>query len=164
VLSYTDLKARARSVGLDLEQALRARGVDPDPRPFVFVYERVDLAANLFGLLVYPEFIKRGLDDLVAKGVVTGKFSMYTAYTDSQRQFLQVHVECSGRGIAVPANDVAAAIEASLRDQSSEFRELSGHMKGATLLQVQMWPSGASPYFIPGSKQRWLVPPPEDAQ
>jgi len=158
VVSYTELTERCQRFGVDLRAECQARNLDPDTRPFVYVYERVDLAASLFGILVYPEYIKRGLEHLVHNHLASGRFSMETVYTETQQQSLRIHVERTSDGATLNASEVAEQVTGSLRAQSSEFRELSTHLDESVLIQVTLWPQGAPPYFSSGGKQPWVIP------
>ena len=77
----------------ELETKLDGMGVkiDFDQRlPFVYVYERVDMSAKLYGAIIYPEHIRDALQDDQIDDCVTGKFVMSTKYNKNLDQYLEI--------------------------------------------------------------------------
>ncbi|MBI4215733.1 MAG: phenylacetate--CoA ligase family protein, partial [Parcubacteria group bacterium] len=61
--------------------------------PFVYVYERTDLSVSLYGAKIYPDTIKKALQNESLTQWITGKFTMLTAYDEQQNQSLEIHLE-----------------------------------------------------------------------
>ena len=159
VLSFAEAQGHLAAAGLDLEVLCREAGIETDRRPFVYVYERIDLSCSLYGLIVYPEYLKHGLESHVRQAGVTGKFTMTTTYTAEQEQYLEVYVEALGHADLDTAPDIEASLVHGLMKQSSEFRELHTQLgEGRRLVRVTLCDRGSAPHFLPGGKQRWAIP------
>jgi phenylacetate-CoA ligase len=160
VLSYDEVRSTLHRYMINLEDEVARAGIEDTVHrwPFVFVYERTDLAATLHGIIIYPEFIKEGLisEDLAPH--LTERFTMATKNDIHHNQFLQVNLELQK---GVEASDTIEkqalkAIKTSMRAKSSEFDEVSKSKVSHKLVEVVLWPNGHQRYFAPGTKQKWV--------
>jgi len=126
--------------------------------PFVYVYERKNLATTLYGILIYPEFIKTALLDKRLNYFLTGKFTMITKYDGRNNQYLEINLELK-KGLdwkKIYAKDSLRIVTDVLRKKSSEFRELSDHLRGRRLLKFVFWPYEHPKYFTLSNKHKWV--------
>ncbi len=160
VYTFDELIERFKAHGIDLKKEARKAGVDKTilELPFVYVFERIDLATTLYGLQVYPETIKEVLLDNRFNSEVTGKLTLITKYDDQQDQYIEINIEKKpGRVISnALAAKLLAEIVKSLREKNSEFRELSDFIGKRAEPKLVFWPHEDPLYFKPGIKQQWV--------
>ena len=168
VLTYAQMRSILHRYMIDLDTEAEKAGIADFVHhwPFVFVYERADLAATLQGIIIYPEFIKEGLMVEGMPANFTERFTMSTKNDAYHNQFLQVNLELQ-KGLE-PTKDLQTKalkqIRQSLIAKSSEFAEVSKSKASGTLLQIVLWPNGHPRYFAPGTKQKWVEKPPTPVQ
>ncbi|MGH7158103.1 MAG: phenylacetate--CoA ligase family protein [Candidatus Saccharimonadales bacterium] len=149
---------------IDLSSEISKAKIGPfvdKKKPFVFVYERKDLAATLQGIIIYPEFIKETLLRKNMHKDFTERFSMSTKYDIGHNQFLQVNIELQ-KGVKSSTelkNHALKAVFEGLLKHSSEFAEISKTQSARKLLDVVLWPNAHPRYFAPGTKQKWVEKP-----
>jgi phenylacetate-CoA ligase len=161
VLSYDEVVSRCRSEGIDLAQEAKAVGIDDTvcELPFVYVYERADFSTKLYGAIIYPEYVKAGLQRQSVQSEVSGKFKMTTKHDERQDEYLEVNVELqigvrSSEGLKDRVTD---AITESLIEKSAEYHNLYGAVHSKVVPRVLLWPHGDPEHFRPGGKQRWTA-------
>lgn len=163
VYTYRELVALFKAHGTDLMKEARKAGIKKHIHelPFVYVYERIDLATTLYGLQVYPETVREALLDRRFVPHVTGKIAITTKYDHNQDQYLEIHVEQKLRVdvTKVLAAELLAEIVKSLREKNSEFRELYNSLGKRAEPRLVFWPYEDPLYFKPGIKQQWVVRP-----
>lgn len=127
--------------------------------PFVYVYERSDLSTTLYGLQVYPEFIKNALLDPAISRWLSGKFSLQTKFDEKQNQYLDINIELQKgmKETAALRKRVSEKIFHHLQKNSSEFREIARYIGKRAVPRVHFWPAEHAAYFAPGAKQRWVL-------
>lgn len=161
VFDYCELDNLLREHNINLSQEMHRAGIDRYlyRLPFVYVYERSDLSTTLYGLQIYPEFIKEALFNNHLTRYTTGKFAMLTKFDRSQNQFLEINVELKKGYKASPdlERKIRECIVSTLKLRSSEFRELYQHLGRRVLPKVILWPAEHPSYFRPGIKQQWVV-------
>ena len=158
VLSFNDVKKKLKKYDINLEKEARKVGIkNIDQLPFIYIYERNDNATTLYGLLIYPEFIREALLDASLVKSVTGKFSMETKFDKKQNQFLEINLELRKEKKAPPTLKKAAEriIFDTLRASSSEFKELSDYVGRRARPKIIFWPAEHPIHFKPGIKQKW---------
>ncbi|MDE1966411.1 MAG: phenylacetate--CoA ligase family protein, partial [Patescibacteria group bacterium] len=129
VYSFKEIVERCRTHGIDLEREIRKAGIAKQvlKLPFVYVYERIDLATTLYGLQIYPETIRQVLLDKRFAPHMTGKIALVTKYDHNQDQYLEVNIEQKPGKEAgkVLQAELLTEIVKNLREKNSEYRELS---------------------------------------
>ena len=127
--------------------------------PFVFVYERNDFSVSYYAFQLYPDTIRRGLQDDNLETYLTGKFSMEVNYSESGRQQLNIYIEL--RHAIVPTktieNEVLEGIQRKLMDESSEYREVYKMVGPEALPKIVLLEYEDEKYFKPGTKQKWVI-------
>lgn len=160
IQTYDHIEQLFSRYGVDLRKEIDRAGIGHtlSRRPFVFVYERIDLSATLHGIIIYPEFVKEGLLERSMAKYFTERFTMATKLDVHHNQFIQVNVELQ-KGVE-PSDELVRkavrAIKSSMKSKSSEFAEISKSKASANLVKVILWPNGHPRYFSPGTKQKWV--------
>ena len=160
VLSFEQLKHNLLSNGFDLSKEAKRLNISKYiyKIPLVYVYERKNLAASLYGILIYPEFVKSALFDRRLTNFVTGKFTMRTRYSNKQNQYLEINIELKrGKKNKKHFEQICnKIILKKLREKSSEFRELSDNLKARANPKLLFWPYEYPEFFTADNKQKWV--------
>lgn len=161
VYTFRDFIERYKMHGIDLLKEARTAGIHKQvyELPFVYVFERIDLATTLYGLQVYPETVKEVLLNKHFVDDLTGKLTLITKYDINHDQYLEINLERKSKkeiGKAF-ASELLAEIIKSLREKNSEFRELSNFLGKRAEPKLVFWPYEDPLYFKPGIKQSWVV-------
>lgn len=161
VYTFPELVERFKTHGVDLMKEATAAGIKKHVHelPFVYVYERIDLATTLYGLQVYPETIKEVLLDKRFVEHLTGKLTLITKYDDNQDQYLEINLERKPN--AEISNTISSQLQTeivkNLREKNSEFHELSNFLGKRAEPKLIFWSYEDPLYFKPGIKQPWVV-------
>lgn len=163
VYTFRELVERYKTHGVDLLKEARAAGIKDcvSELPFVYVYERIDLATTLYGLQVYPETVKEVLLNKRFVDYLTGKLTLITKYDGNHDQYLEINLEQKSKKEVgkVLASELLTEIVKNLREKNSEFRELSAFLGKRAEPKLVFWPYEDPLYFKPGGKQSWVVRP-----
>ncbi len=159
-LTYQQIKQVMGSHAVNLDAEIQKASLDKfvnRQHPFVFVYERTNMAVTLHGIIIYPEFIKEGLLQAKQAKHFSGRFTMATKNDADHNQFVQINVELQKNLKPDSALEKLALshIKDSLIKRSSEFAEVSRSRSADQLIQIVLWPNGDPRYFAPGTKQKW---------
>jgi len=164
VIPFETLLKKLRERGIDIIGEARRIGISQTIMhlPFVYVFERSDMSATLFGITIYPEYIRSALARREVTRTVTGKFTMITKNDRKQDQFLEINVELrkgvrSSLGLA---HLIQNAVVDSLMRRSTEYNYLSGGSsptyRKRLRPKIALWPYEDPLYFKPGGKQAWV--------
>jgi phenylacetate-CoA ligase len=146
--------------GVDLRAEAKAVGIEDTitELPFVYVYERTDLSTKLYGAIIYPEYVKHGLENQTLDKYITGKFTMFTKHDESQDEYLEINVELK-RGITESdwlRSEVSKLIVDSLKKSSAEYTNNANMMPGKVEPHIVFWPHEHPTHFQTGIKQKWV--------
>jgi phenylacetate-CoA ligase len=144
-----DLRAEAKKAGIEHTVA---------ELPFVYVYERTDLSTKLYGAIIYPEYVKHGLQHPNLEKYLTGKFTMFTKHDEKQDEYLEINIELK---LGTTESDwlkkeVARLINTSLLEKSAEHKNNAHMMPGKVEPEVVFWPHAHPVHFQIGIKQKWV--------
>lgn len=162
VLGLDEARKRLANTGdgYDLDKKLAERGLDSLTwnLPFVYVYERNDFSVSYYAFQIYPEMIRRPLQQERFDNKLTGKFTMLVDFDDDGRQRLEINVELKAHVEETEElhKEVHLQIVESLLTESSEFRETHKMYGEAMLPELILWPYEDETYFKPGVKQKWV--------
>jgi phenylacetate-CoA ligase len=159
VYTYGELVALFSESGIDLESEARRRDVPIYELPFVYVYERADLSTTLYGMQIYPEYLRDVLVSTPLRNYCTGKFQIITTYGESMNQYLDIKIEKKRRVGSIAQSIVKMAEElmfAALRGSSSEFSELSEQLADRQFIRVNFREHGDPVYFCADAKHKWV--------
>ncbi|HEY5856018.1 MAG TPA: phenylacetate--CoA ligase family protein [Aldersonia sp.] len=155
VLTASDLTTILREHGHDLPV-----DTSTEATAFLALRHRTDIAATFYGLGIYPDNVKAGLEDGRIAGAVTGKFVM-SAHTDrrwDQSLALRVELRDGVRGDEVSERLVCAAVVDGLERTNSEYRRLHQSIGHRAEPRVSLHRFG-SDGFRPGIKHAWTEAP-----
>ena len=160
VFTFGKARESLGKFGINLNKEARKVGIRKYiyELPFVYVYEREDLATTLYGLIIYPEFIKEVLFSKQLGDFLTGKFTMITKFDKRDNQYLEINLELKKNKKASQrlGSLVLKNIVAELRLKSSEFRELTDYLGKRAWPKLLLWPAEHPLHFKPGVKQKWV--------
>jgi phenylacetate-CoA ligase len=127
--------------------------------PFVYVFGRSDFTVSLYGLLIYPEHIKYGLERKNLQKNLTGKFVMSIEYDNNNDQYLLIRVElCKGvKGSANLRKTVENEIVNGLKQVNSEYNRLLQSIKRKAIPVIDLIENDNIEYFKKGAKQKWTL-------
>jgi phenylacetate-CoA ligase len=161
VIGFEEMMARLADFGIDIEKECDEAGIAHTvwKWPFVFVYERSDLSASLYAFLVYPETVRKALQELELRNRVTGKFAMMTRFDQANDQYLEINVELKGgeQAHAGLNENIQQAVTRWLLEENSEFRKTHAELGHRIAPRIVLLPYEDPSYFKPGRKQQWVV-------
>ena len=161
VYSYNDIIKILRKHNIDIINEIKKVGITDtlDELPFVFVFERNDFSATLYGLQIYPETIRETVLENPFNGFLTSKFMLITKFDKNQNQYLEINIELKKNIKFIPfflRERLLKKIIYNLRQNNSEFRELSDHLKKKANPKLVFWKNGNPEFFEAGVKQKWV--------
>ncbi len=160
VLTYQKLEEVLSNNGIDIGAESEKLGISEYiyKLPLVFVYERKNLTTTIYGVLIYPEFLKVALLDKRLSQFLTGKFTMIQKYDKKQNQYLEINLELKKYiDFKEQYEDIALkGILKVLLERSSEFRELCKNLGQRVYPKLIFWPYEHQEYFTAGMKQKWV--------
>lgn len=126
--------------------------------PFVNLYGRSDFTATIYGLNIYPENIKAALENKEVKDLTTGKFTMFTKFSDDQDQYLLINLELKKgkRIIDKKKQKIKKEIVSTLRKNNSEYNKLYKSIGKKANPQVDFYDFGDEKYFSGKIKHKWV--------
>lgn len=159
VVSFDDVAKHLKESGVNLKKELEKSGIGrPAELPFVYIYERADFSAKLYGAIIYPEHIKDGLQDPFLENFITSKFTMLTKYDKEQNQYLEINVELKPRvkENAFLEKKMNYLITQSLLEKNAEHKNNHAMIPEKVAPRIVFWPHEHPLYFKPGIKQKWV--------
>lgn len=160
VFTLEEIIKKFSNYGIDLYK--KARGVKIADTiwnlPFVHVYERSDFSVSFFAFQIYPETIRKALQDKSLESKLTGKFTMMVKYNKQSNQFLEINVELKAgvKESDVLKNTIRELIVKRLLKENSEYRKTSEEYPDRTIPKIVLWPYEDPTYFKSGTKQKWV--------
>ncbi len=160
VFSYDELEKKLQNYGIDIRSEARKLKIDEyiSKQPFVYIYERDDLSTTLYGLSIYPEWIRNAMYHATPQKHITGKFTIITQFDKGNNQYLELNIELKKDGAV--SEELMYLIKnlviASLKESSSEYCELVNHVKERAHPRIKFWPYEDLLHFQPGIKQKWV--------
>lgn len=151
-----------RKHGIDLLAEAKKTGIDHTVwnLPWVYVAERTDFTINIYSVNVYPESIRKALEDPNLQKSLTGKFSMQVGYNEEQNQYFEIHLELRP---TAQENDVIResayqSIIEWLNRENSEWRDFWANegIRRKIAPKIILWPYQDPKHFKPGGKQKWV--------
>jgi phenylacetate-CoA ligase len=160
VLGFEEAKKRLAKLGIDQDKLVKEAKITDTvwQLPYVSVYERNDFSVSFYAFQIYPEMIRRPLQDESLEDAITGKFTMLVEFDDSGQQKLQINIELKAdrEEDEKLREHVLSTIVESLLAESSEYRETHA-MYGETVHpDLVFWPYEDVTYFRTGTKQKWV--------
>jgi phenylacetate-CoA ligase len=161
IVTFREMTNRVADISVDLGREARKAKIEDTiwQLPFVYVYERSDFSVSLYAFQVYPETIRKAIQQRKFHNEVTGKFSMTVKYNKQQNQYLEVNVELKGkkRGSKKLEMTLKEAIVKRLLSENSEYKKTYSEIPDRVQPRIVFWPYEHSDYFRPGGKQKWVI-------
>lgn len=160
VFTYDEAVSWCREVGIDLAVEVTRSGIEHTVMqlPFVYLYERTDLSTKLYGAIMYPEHVKKGLQHPSLEKAITGRFTMTTENDADHNEYLEINIELRAgvkRTKALEATIIERVMK-SLSASSAEYKYLLGSIHDKVVPRIIFWPHEHPTYFAPGVKQKWV--------
>ena len=160
VFSFGEAVAKLKKFKINSKRAIHQAGIDgkTSELPFVYVYERSDFSTNFYGIQIYPEMVRDASIDAYFSKFFTSRFTMLTKFDENQDQYLEINLELRKGAKSHPylKRRVLKKIISTLREKSSEFKELSNYLEDRAAPRLIFWPNEHPLYFRPGIKQTWV--------
>ncbi len=160
VHDFKEVEAIFAEEGLNLREEAKKVGIEDTiaELPFVYVYERTDLSTKLYGGIIYPEYIKVGLQEPHLEQYITGKFTMFTKHDRKQDEYLEVNIELK-EGVEASEElhqNVKKSIVHHLIEKSAEYKNNADLLPGKVEPRIVFWSHGHPTHFQTGIKQKWV--------
>lgn len=161
VLSYDHIVKVCQEEGVNLQKEITQVRIEDTitQLPFVSIYERSDFSTKLYGAIIYPEYIKKGLHRSVLRKQVTGKFTMCTKFDDQEDEYLEVNVELQPKVKETKSlrDEITQSISKALIQGSAEHKNNTTLMShGKVEPKIIFWSYEHEAYFKTGGKQKWV--------
>ena len=126
--------------------------------PFVGVFGKSDLTISFYGLKIYPENIKAGLENDDITKLVSGRFVMEQKSRADQSQYWEINIELKEG--ARPTNKirktVADSVIRELKTKNLEYNRLHSALGKRSLPRIRLFEKGDERYIDTNSiKHRW---------
>jgi phenylacetate-CoA ligase len=127
--------------------------------PFLTLAGRNDVAVTFYGLNIYPENIKAGLEDAPVAKYLTGKFSTFTKNTNGgKRQKLVIKVEL--RRFVQPSKKINQKVRTSIFKNflalNIEYRKLAASIGSRALPTIITMSHGNRLFQVRKAKYQWI--------
>lgn len=160
VLGFDMAINRLRDFGCNVLEIARELHLDHTiwHLPFVYVYERSDFSVSFFAFQIYPETVRKALQDSTLEESITGKFTMQVIYDDKGNQVFEIHVELKST-ITITKKlekQVQLLIIKKLLEENSEYRKTHEEYGERVFPHITFWPYEDPTFFKPGVKQKWV--------
>lgn len=160
IFTLTEIDKKFRDLGLNVYK--KANSIDIENTiwnlPFVYVYERSDFSVSFYAFQIYPETVRKALQEQMAENELTGKFTMMVIYDKAGNQQFHIHIEMK-RGVNKTKNlskKTQKLIVKQLLEESSEYRKTHEEYGERVYPILTFWPYEHPTYFRPGVKQKWV--------
>lgn len=160
IFTLRDITQKCKDFHIDLHKKANEAGIEGTlwNLPFVYVYERADFSVSFFAFQIYPETIRKVLQEKTLENSVTGKFTMMVKYDKKSNQYLEINVELKRNVNDGPVlkDTVTRLIRERLLEENSEYRKTTEEYPERTIPRIVFWPYEDSTFFKPGAKQKWV--------
>ena len=162
-IGFEKMKEIFSDFGIDLFKEAKKSGIMHKvwTIPFVYVYERKDLSVSFCGANIYPETIKRLLQELDFSQTFTGKFTLLVKRDWNQDPFLEINLELKDRVLS-PSPKLRKHLSQRMVDtllkENSEYRSVYLDQKQERAIpRLEFWPYESVNFFKVGGKQKWVI-------
>ena len=162
VCSMEEMEKRFEAHGVNLKKEIKKQNIEQSlwNLPFVYLYERTDFVVGIYSVNIYPESIRKALEDRLLRKYLTGKFSMLVDFDKKQNQFLEINIELkSGVSETPEITELALKVIVDrLNEENSEWKDFyeKPGIGDKVLPRIISWPYQDPKFFKPGGKQKWV--------
>ena len=160
IYAFHDMERRLAELSIDMQHLL-PRDMQAKyywKLPFVYLFGRSDLTISLYGLLIYPEHVKFGLERQAFQQAITGKFVMAVEFDGDQNPYFYLAVELAP-GVQPDVrlqDEIQQAVVEGLREINSEYHDMESAVRERVFPHVELIEYNSSAYFRIGTKQKWV--------
>lgn len=161
VISFATIKSVLSENGIDINHEITKNNLNDVVLnlPLVYIHERNDFTVKLSGANIYPEEIRRALNNDAIQKFVTGKFQMQIIFDDNQDQVLEINIELKTnvRSTLEIEKRCSTVIVKELLLRNSEYKYLYSLLpKKRIIPRIVLKDYGDPSYFKSGIKQKWV--------
>lgn len=160
IIKLKDMQRKLKDKGIDLDKKIKETKLEETlwNLPFVYVYERNDFIVKLYGANIYPDSIRRVLQQTEYNNNLTGKFTLEIGFDTEQNQYLLINIELEPN--VNPSKDIEEKIKneivKTLLEENSEYRSNYKEIPARQIPKIVFWPYEDPTYFSSGGKQKWI--------
>jgi phenylacetate-CoA ligase len=127
--------------------------------PFVYVFERKDFMVKFYLCDIYPETIKKALQNSAIEKYVTGKFTMMIKFDTKNNQYLEINTEVKNRikKTSRLKSKIIKCVTNKLLEENSGYRDVYERIGKRAVPRIVLWKYEHPKFFKPGGKQKWVV-------
>jgi phenylacetate-CoA ligase len=163
VIPYEVMIEKLSACGIDIKKEMKRYKIKASifPLPFIYVYARSDFSVSLYGIVLYPEYLRDIISDKFLENNITGRFVMTVGYDREYNQFLEINVELQ-KGVLENRKLYRAVQQSALElllKYSTEYNHLyysSSTYQRRLLPKIVFWPYNHPLYFARTGKQPWV--------
>jgi len=160
VLTFDEADSIFRSHGIDIRKEARGARLENtiSELPSVYLYERSDMSTKLYGAIIFPEYVKGGLERAKFASRITGRFTMFTKHDKKNDEYLEINIELKN-GVSQGKSlekEITNSIVESLLKNSAEHKNNANMMPGRVVPKIILWTYEHPLYFKSGVKQKWV--------
>ncbi|MBM2818281.1 MAG: hypothetical protein HW401_871 [Parcubacteria group bacterium] len=160
VVSWNDADSIFISHGIDIRKEAKSAGLENtiSELPSVYLYERTDMSTKLYGAIIFPEYVKGGLERAKFASYITGRFTMFTKHDRKHDEYLEINIELKNGvkpGISLE-KEITRSIVESLLKNSAEHKNNANMMPDRVIPKIILWIYEHPLYFKSGVKQKWV--------
>jgi len=162
ILTMEDMEKKFEAHHLDLPKEIKNHKLDGLQwnLPFVYLYERADFVVGIYSVNIYPQTIRKALEDKKNQNYITGKFHMSADFDKNQNQFFKIDIELKpGKKLSLSLKkSVLFSIISCLEKENSEWRDFYADVKirQKIIPKLKFYSYQDSRYFNSKIKQRWV--------
>ncbi len=158
--TFSQIKDKFLASGIKLEQEIGKAKLNSTVwnLPFVYVFERSDFSVSFYAFNIYPETVRRALQEDVLEDKITGKFTMLVIDDDKLNQCLEINVELKS-GVSETSDLhklVGEIVFDRLLKENSEYRRTYEDKGHKVFPKIVFWPYEDLTHFRSGIKQKWV--------
>lgn len=153
ILSVEKRRKILLDYGIDITKRISSKSLSNNP--MVYVLGRADQASSIYGVLIYPEYVKFAIEDEVNR--LTGKFTMLTAGIGEGNAELNIHLELKKgkKRTEEYVRYLEEKIRLTLIGKSHEYMTLENSVSVKCWPKVYLHSNGDPSYFGSRIKQKW---------
>jgi phenylacetate-CoA ligase len=155
ILSTEKRRKILRDFGIDISKHFKKSELTD--YPMVYVEGRVDLSASIYGVLIFPEYIKKVVENEWDR--LSGRLTIQTRSEEADNNTLLIHLELK-EGKKKNLNFVKKlenSIKNELKKSSREYASLESAVGAKVWPKVILHSKNESDYFSKGIKQKWIA-------
>lgn len=161
IWSLHDIRRICKEYGVDIDHEVKNAGISSTiwNLPFVYVFERKDFTIKVYGANIFPEEIRKALEDGAFSRILTGKHTAEVSYDGQMTQKWTVHLEMK-KGTRI-TDKLKLRLQQIIVDRLvAENSEFSNNVKSVGRVRmtpdIMCWPWKSAPYFSSSGKHHWV--------